>query len=190
MKTFLSLVIALGICAGPVLSQEALTGDEVEHFLNTLEKLGELPELQSEPPTQPSDMNAAELEARMKAPFSASLEEMRGHEQFGEGLAIMKSEGFEDETEWASVGDRVMHAYAALQMEGKEPDMDAQMAKAMKELEASDLPEEMKQKMRDAMTISKGMVESMADVPPGDIEAIRPFISRFESLARMPQGRQ
>jgi hypothetical protein len=79
-----------------------------------------------------------------------------------------------------------MYAYAALQMQGKRPDMDAQMAKALKELEASDLPEEMKKKMRDAMTVSKGMVETMDDVPQADIDAVRPHLERFESLSKMP----
>jgi hypothetical protein len=183
VKGTILILLALIVGTGTVQSQSPLTDSQVERFLNTLDKLNDLPELHAETVADPAQMDAEELERRMRSPFTSSLFEMRLQALFAEAVQMMQSEGFADEVEWARVGDRVMRAYTALKMEGAKPAIDEEMARALEQLEESELSDDMKQKMREVMTIAKEMAETTDEVPAGDIAALRPHVSRFEKIA-------
>jgi len=109
MRTRLPLFLAIVLTAGAVHAQGSLSSSQVERFLNTLEKLNELPE--TEENMAALEIDPEELQEKMTSPFTSSLPQMRDHEMYSHGLAIMKSEGFSDEVEWASVGDSMLRAY-------------------------------------------------------------------------------
>ena len=106
-----ALSLALLVPAGPGLSQ-GLTGNQVERFLNSIEKLNQIPETEEDLVTD-FDADPKALQEKMISPFTSSLPQMRTNKMYSKGIAIIKNEGFSSDVEWASVGDRTVRAYTA-----------------------------------------------------------------------------
>lgn len=106
----------------------------VGKFIETLSAMQTVSDKYGEP-TQFSDMSIQERLGSIEAPFSTAVERIQGYRGYDEMQDVIRTNGFDDTTQWALFGDRVMRAYAALKMAGQKPQFDAQMAKAMKEMQ-------------------------------------------------------
>ena len=120
--------------------------------------------------------------ARAQTPFSSAIGSIKGYEGYDEMLNVIDDNGFGDLTQWAAFGDRVMRAYGAEKMATEAPQVDAQMAEALKQLENSGLSEAQKKMMLEVMGSANHVMESFNDVPADDRAAVRPHINALDNM--------
>jgi hypothetical protein len=126
-----------------------------------------------------------ELLERAAVPLTSSLAAMRGNDGYEEMVATVKRHGFSSVEEWATIGDRSIRAYAALQMEDQAPKVEAQMKEMRENLAKSGMPPAQQEAMLQMMNSSAEVMNTFADVPAADKQAVKPFSAQFE---RMGQG--
>lgn len=119
---------------------------------------------------------------RAVAPLTSSLSSMRVHSGYDEMVAAVKRHGFDSVEEWATIGDRSIRAYAALQMETEAPELKAQMAEMKASLEKSGMPAAQQEAMLKMMDSSVEVMQAFADVSDADKKAVEPFAAQFEQL--------
>ncbi len=182
IRTVLLAVSAMVLSTG--VSAQNLTDGDVRGFLNSMKELEVLSKNYDEPVIADDVVSMEDAATRMMAPFSSGLEQMRGHAAYGQMLDIVRDNGFSGAEHWAGVGDRVMRAVLALTMEANMSGADAKIASALRELEASDLPEDQKTMMRNMMQTGNQMLQTFSDVPAADKAAVTPYLSEFENLGQ------
>ena len=133
-------------------------------------------------PTQISDMSIQESLGSIEAPFSTALESIQDYQGYDEMQEVIRTNGFDDTAQWALFGDRVMRAYAALKMADQKPQLDANMATAMKELEGSGMSDAQKKMIQEMMQSAGQVVNSFQNVPDADKDAVRPHLATLENL--------
>ena len=189
-----TVLIGLSMLAGISAAAESLTSDMVGRFIESMNGMQEIADRyedigESNDGFNPRAMDKAamdEIAQRAMTPFSSGLSEMQAHEGYGDLLDMIEEHGFDSAEQWAQVGDRVMRAYAALQMTAEMPNMNAEMAQAMKELESSGMSEEQKQMMRGMLQSSTQVVSAFNDVPEADKAAVKPHIAAIEAWGEGP----
>lgn len=100
---------------------------------------------------------------------------------------IVAKHGFGSLGGWGEIGDQVMQAYVALNMEGEDmagqrAEMDAARAEIMASTEMSAAQKKM---MLDMLGSAGAMAEQAGQADPDDVAAVRPHLGRME---RMYQG--
>ncbi|MBW2726593.1 MAG: hypothetical protein JRE71_19605 [Deltaproteobacteria bacterium] len=120
------------------------------------------------------------------APLTASLAGMRASAGYDEMVATVKRHGFSSVEEWATIGDRSIRAYAALQMDAEAPNIEAQMKEMRENLAKSGMPAQQQEAMLKMMSSSAEVLNTFADVPAADKKAIAPFAAQFEQLGQSP----
>lgn len=209
----LLLVVFLAFLAGSPAaagSSAALAAEDIQHFLDSMpdfERLGEKYADREKNERKAREEMAAERQRyasmapgqalagptpeqieRMKAPFSASLGEMRKSEGYDELVATVKRHGFDSVEQWAAVGDRSMRAYLAAKMETEMPKMDAQMEKLRGQLAQSGMSMDQQKAMMKMMDASSQTLSAFQDVPEADKSAIAPFVEQFDALSHDEKG--
>jgi hypothetical protein len=121
--------------------------------------------------------------ARVEAPISLSLPEMRASDGYGEMVAAVKRHGFRDVEDWAMIGDRAVRAYAAIQMEAEMPRINAQMKQMRENLAKSGMPAARQEAMLKMMQPGADAMKNLAEAPAEDKQAIKPFAAQFKKLA-------
>ena len=164
-------------------SAQALTDDEVLRFIASFQEMRTVAEqYQDSDQLVPGPASSDEARQRVESPFTSSLADMRKTDGFSDMLRVMKKHGFASEKNWAAIGDRVIRAYAAVRMDEQAPQLNKEMAEALKQLEESTMPEAQKEMMREMMRTSNQFLEVYADVPEADKNAVRPHIAALEAV--------
>lgn len=170
MRHLITLVLL--ILPAPLVFAQSLSDQQAEDFIGSLEEVNAYTESLGE------ELREGILEEDIMprlgepfAPFTRSTAYLREehadvHERMGE---IVEGHGFPSLEEWATTGDQVALAYMALRMEGQ--DMPAV---------TPDMLEQVPEAMRPQMESVLAMMETVRQVPPEDVEAIRPFAMRLE----------
>jgi len=114
-----------------------LTDDRVERFVDSWSDV-QMHEFE--------DVEQPDGELVPESPFSASLEEARGHEAYESLQQIAVDHGFSDAEEWALTGDHIFRAFLGMEMQDEDPT--AEMKQALEEIRQSPLPEEQKEQMK------------------------------------------
>lgn len=197
--TTLAFVLWGGLTAAE--SSAPLTQDNIQRFLQSMpdvEKLGEkyaddeangpLAAMASRE-QMTSQGGAAGMAApskeqleRATSPLTTSLPGMRASKGYAEMVALVKRHGFSSVEEWATIGDRSIRAYAALQMETETPKVKEQMEEMRANLAKSGMPAAQQEAMLKMMNSSAEVLNTFADVPAADKQAIKPFAAQFEQL--------
>lgn len=163
---------------------EPLTDAQVRNFIDTMEEMRALAE-------QHDDVLLSELENESggmpdqdwSRVFSSSLERAKGTGIYSDIEDIARANGFDNAEAYGRVGDKVFHAMMASEMGGKATEMQAEMAKAMEEIERNpNMSATQKKQMQDMMRGSMGMMESVTDAPEADIRTLRPHMNELRSV--------
>ncbi len=141
-----------------------LTDDRVERFVDSWIDVQSLEH-------EFEDIEQPDGELLLESPFSASLEEARGHEAYQRLQQIAVDHGFSDVEEWALTGDLIFRAF--LGKEVQDEDAAAEMKQALEEIRQSPLPEEQKEQMTRHIQEYLDFMERIQDVPAEDIETVR-----------------
>lgn len=161
---------------------ETLTDQTIRSFINSLEALqgmeGEFDEL-------PDDLATEEDTAKMpdlSRIFSSSVEQMNGHDLYNRLEEVVQQHGFSSPEQWGEIGDRIFHAWGALEMGKQSGDMNQEMARAMEEIDNNPhMSEAQKQQMREMMGGAMSAVEQTANAPEADKQAVRPHIEALRA---------
>lgn len=119
---------------------------------------------------------------RAATPFTSSLSEIRESKELDKMVALVKKHGFSGIEQWASVGDRAMRAYAALQMQSDLPKANKQIKEMRKQLAASGMPAAQQEAMLDMMTSSQKVMQQFSEVPDADKKAVEPHVKAFRKI--------
>jgi len=179
----LFLAAVLVVSAGaPARAQEgpALTAAYLDGFIGAmpeLEALGKELNLDEEL-VKPEIKPGGEIPTNPMTQAAAAIEK---HEAAPRFRAIITKHGFPDIMTWGHVGDRILHAYVSVKLEQENPDMDAEMKKAMAEIDDSDMPAEQKEAMKKMMASQMKMVGSMAKAPQGDKDVVKSKLKELDA---------
>ncbi|QSP95741.1 hypothetical protein LPB19_04830 [Marinobacter salinisoli] len=174
----LALVFTL---ASSLVRAEPLTDDTIQSFMQSLNDVKSI-EAELDELTKGIDKEAEMPD--FSRIFSASVENMEGEPAYDRLEEHVEEYGFDDLTEWSSIGDRIYQAWMAIEMEGQEPAEKEQMEQALAELEAAtQLTPEQKAQMRAMMENAVNAMESAKQAPAEDIEAVRPHVPALRSQA-------
>lgn len=179
-----ALALAVGIALAVPSAQASegghLTEGMVENFVDSMtavrqwadsqDDLDKLEDMEMEPGTD-----------AMTSPFSAAVTHMETHGRVGELESIVRDHGFDGMDEWGRVGDRVVRAFMAVEIEREHPEARAELEEARREIEDNpDIPEAQKEQLLEMLEASAGAMMSMIEeVPEADREALRPHLPRL-----------
>lgn len=162
---------------------ETLTDQTVRSFISSLEELQTMEDEFSELTEDFSDEEDAAEMPDMSRIFSSSVEEMKGHDMYNELEDLVQQYGFSSPEQWGEIGDRIFHAWGALEMGEQSGDMNQEMARAMEEIDNNPhMSEAQKQQMREMMGGAMSAVEQAANAPEGDKRAVRPHMEALRSV--------
>lgn len=161
---------------------EALTDQTIRSFISSLEALqgmeDDYDELADELANEKDDGEMPD----MSRIFSSSVEEMKGHDMYNKLEDVVQQHGFSSPEQWGEIGDRIFHAWGALEMGKQSGDMNQEMARAMEEIDNNPhMSEAQKQQMREMMGGAMSAVEQAANAPEADKQAVRPHIEALRA---------
>ena len=182
------LLLLFGAAAGTGLAQEGpLTKERVEAFLASMSDL-EAWEQEHEDEVEAFDWEPESLED-LASPFVSATEVMESQPWAGEVREVVRKHGFDDLKSWAVAGDRIFKAYLAVAMDNVDKSkMDSGMAEALRDIEASDLPEEKKAELREVLGAANEMSKMHSEVPEADKQAVMPFLEQLEHMGEDDWG--
>ncbi|EFI33154.1 conserved hypothetical protein [Desulfonatronospira thiodismutans ASO3-1] len=163
IKKFLLSIALVLLLLQPANAFE-LTDDRVERFVDSWSDVQSLEH-------EFEDIEQPDGEFVPESPFSASLEEVRGHEAYDRLQQIAVDHGFSDAQEWALTGDHIFRAFLGMEMQDEDPT--AEMKQALEEIRQSPLPEEQKEQITRHIQEQLDLFERIQDVPAEDIETVR-----------------
>lgn len=157
---------------------EALTDQTIRSFISSLEALQGMEDDYDELATEENDGEMPD----MSRIFSSSVEEMKGRDMYNELEDVVQQHGFSSPEQWGEIGDRIFHAWGALEMGKQSGDMNQEMARAMEEIDNNPhMSEAQKQQMREMMGGAMSAVEQAANAPEADKQAVRPHIEALRA---------
>lgn len=175
MPVMKSVAAAAALVMFLVFPVHALDGPTVDRWMDAMKELNEWGDRQ--PEAMDEDMTS------MDDPQNLDMQQLMADmaRQHSEVQAILRRHGFDDSNRWAEISGRIFSAFYALQMQAQSPEMQQQMAEALREIDQSPhLDEAQKAQMRAAMKQQMAiMAEAVPDVPEGDLQAVR---SREDAL--------
>lgn len=105
----------------------------------------------------------------------------RSQSDMDKAMAILRRHGFETVEAWTQVAQRVVNAYIAVKMADQQPDVEAEMARARAEIEASDMSPEQKQQMLAMMEQSMASMRSMSNASDEDVATVQRVLPELDA---------
>lgn len=178
----ISLSLLMSICFAPSAVANEFTAATVGKFIESLKSMNSISQKYGEPDQLGDISSLSEGLDKIQTPFSSAVTSLEGYAGYDEIQQVIAANGFSDISQWALFGDRVMQAYGALMVTDQQPEINAQMAQAMQELEGSGMSEAQKKMIADMMQSAGQVVSKFQDVPESDKAAVRPHLSALENL--------
>lgn len=150
-----------------------LDRDTVERWVASMEAFQEWSDGQRE--------EAAGAEGEEPDLATVMAEATRRQEEMEE---ILRDHGFNDMDDWHRTGSRISDAWFILQVEESAPEREQQLEEALGQIDENPyLDEEQRRTLREQIVQAHSALdERHADLPPGDLEAVRaarPALERF-----------
>lgn len=118
--------------------------------------------------------------------FSSAMKDIKGHKFYNELTGVLKKNGFSDPNEWAQLGDRIMAATMAVEMEKHEANSGqtrAQMKQAMDAIMNNpNMTAEQKTQMQQMMGMGNQMLDVADKVPAADKDVIKRNASQIKTV--------
>lgn len=170
----LSVILLLG--AGALQAQPALTEAQVRGFIASLPDVTPLGGRYLR-----LDPAAAVLNLRqVPRPMARAVDRMIGHDVYADMRDVVGFHGFTSPEAWAQVGDRVLHAFVALQLEGEEARLRREMRAALRQIDANpELSPDQRRVMKEIMADALGGMQIVMQATPADMAAVRPHQQRL-----------
>ncbi|MCL7942525.1 hypothetical protein [Marinobacter sp. ATCH36] len=167
---------------------ETLTDQTVRSFISSLE---DLQTMEDEFEDLTEDLSAEEEAAEMpdmSRIFSSSVEQMKGHDMYNQLEDVVQQHGFSSPEQWGQIGDRIFHAWSALEMGQQSGQVNQEMARAMEEIDNNpNMSEAQKQQMREMMGGAMSAFEQAASAPEADKQAVQPHMEALRAATGAEQ---
>lgn len=163
---------------------ETLTDQTIRSFISTLETLRGM---EHEFDDITYDRSAENSEGVAQMPdlsrmLSSSVEQMKGHDAYNKLEDVVEQNGFASAEQWSQTGDRIFHAWSALEMGQQSGNMNQEMARAMEEINSNpNMSEAQKQQMRKMMGGAMSAMETASNAPEADKRAVRPHLDALRT---------
>lgn len=175
MRLIATLLLSLTLSL-PALALE-LTDQNVQKWINSYSAVVEWSQTQDKKDLEFLEQKQSEQTPKFDALFSNAIKDMKGHKIYNDFSGVLKKNGFSDTGEWAQLGDRIMAATMAVEIEKHEASSGqhrAQMKQAMDGLMNNpNLSAEQKAQMQQMMGMSTQVLDVADKVPAKDKEVIR-----------------
>jgi len=98
--------------------------------------------------------------------------------------SMIRERGFDSAEQWGNVSARITMGMVSLEMGEQQPQMNAEMAQAMREMESNpNVPPQMREMMRQQMQQAMGGVERMTEgVREDDLPALRQMRDELQAI--------
>lgn len=182
MRHFISALFALALSL-PAFAAE-LTDKSVQQWIQSYSNVMEWAKTQDQKELDFLEEQQSERTPDLSNLFTSALKDMKGHKLYDGLSAVIKKSGYSDPAEWAQLGDRIMAATMAVEMEKHEAtsaQTRAQMKQAMDALMANpNMTAEQKAQMQQMMGMGNQMLDVADKVPAAD----KAVVKRNESLIK------
>lgn len=168
---------------------DSLSNNTITGFISSLHELSTL-EDEFEALTDDLD-NSDEFNENVEMPdfkhvLSGALAEMKDQSVYAKLNKVVKSHGFSNTDQWAQAGDRIFHAWMALEMESQNPEMNQEMKKALAQLDHNpDIPAAQKEQIKAMMGAVSSSMTQANSAPTADMDAVRPHIGALRAATEM-----
>lgn len=191
---YLTIFFSYFFVLNTAIAQNVLNETEIEKYLATLAKLQTLNVIEPEDDdsTGFADGQSQNDELVSYTPISDNLERMRNHSTFDSFSEIVIKAGFENPSQWAEVGDKIMLAYNAYfltnPVDSNAPtleEMKQDLSEQQKSVNANQfITPEHKKLLLNKIENSMAMLNDPNYIANENISIIRPFIGRLNSYLR------
>ncbi|OEY66228.1 hypothetical protein [Marinobacter sp. X15-166B] len=162
---------------------DTLSDRTITNFIASLEELSTM-EDEFEALTEDLDASeAADLSMPdMEHVFSKSLQSIKGHSVYDKLAGVVKRHGFANPDQWAQTGDRIFHAWMALEMENQDPRMAQEMENALAELDNNpNLTAAQKEQFKAMMGGAMSAMAQAGNAPADDVRAVKPHLEALRA---------
>ncbi len=169
-STICVLVLGLAL-ASTALAQAALDRDTISRWIDAARDLHAWAE------TQEEDYQDEDLLDSDGLPSFGDIERVYSdmYSRDGDIRSMIRQRGFRSAEEWGNISARITMGMVSLEMGDVQPEMDAEMARAMREMENNpNVPPQMREMMQQQMQQAMGGVQRMTEgVREDDLPALR-----------------
>lgn len=184
MRLFATLLLSL-VLALPAFALE-LTDKNVQQWMQSYTAIVEWSQTQDKKDLAFLEQEHSQNIPKMESLFSDAILQMKGHKIYKDFAAVLKKSGFSDAQEWAQLGDRIMVASMAVELEKQSAvnsQQRAQMKQAMDALMNNpNLSAEQKAQMQQMMGMTTQVLEATDKAPAKDKEVMRRHIDEMKAL--------
>ncbi|MFA5701866.1 MAG: hypothetical protein WC913_11380, partial [Desulfuromonas sp.] len=107
--------------------------------------------------------------------LSAALEDMQGHPAYNKLAEVVKRHGFSSAEQWTQAGDRIFHAWMALEMGTQGAEINQEIKNALAALDSNpDLSPAQKEQMKAMMGGAMAAMQQASSAPKADMNAVKP----------------
>jgi hypothetical protein len=161
---------------------ETLTDDKIRSFISSLEALQGMEDEYDDLPDGLAPEEGDTGIPDMSRIFSSSVEQMKGHDMYNQLSDVVQQHGFSNPQQWGETGDRIFHAWSALEMGQQSGQINQEMAKAMEEINNNpNMSAAQKQQMRKMMGGAMSVMDNAASAPEADKRAVKPHMDALRS---------
>lgn len=114
--------------------------------------------------------------------LSAALEEMQGHPAYNKLAGVVKRHGFSSAEQWTQAGDRIFHAWMALEMDTQGAAINQEIKNALTALNSnSDLSPAQKEQMKAMLGGAAAAMQQVSSAPKADMHAVKPHVNALRA---------
>ncbi|MFA5627428.1 MAG: hypothetical protein WCX90_10730 [Thiohalomonadaceae bacterium] len=115
--------------------------------------------------------------------ISGGLKDMKGHSDYDKLAKVVKRHGFRNPEQWAQTGDRIFHAWMALEMDTQSAEVSQEMKKALVELDNNpDMTPAQKEQMKAMMGGVMSTMKQAINAPKADMNSVRPHMNALRAV--------
>jgi len=169
-----SAIVLLLLIASFANAGQALTGKQVQQWLNSIDAIQQWAEkqegLDDKMPENTNEMFSAEaMVAQLKA---AGL--------YNDAKNIIQDNGFDSPEQWADIQMKIIKAMISLEMDKENVNAKEIQAQLDQIKNNPSIPAEQKEMMINMMQSSMSMMEQMSNAPEADKAALKPFLPQIK----------
>lgn len=164
----------------PLTFSQSLSESDVQAFIRSMQAMQPLQDkYQDVFDAEDNDSDNIDFSRLM----SDGIRRMKGHPAYNEVESLVKQQGFSNIENWASIGDKVVQAWFALEMGAQSPQIQAEMNAAMAEIENNpNMSEAQKAQMRAMMQQGMSAMATGASAPEANKNAVRPYMDQLKAV--------
>lgn len=169
-----SLVLVASLWAAPA----PLKDKDIRNFIAVLDELesmeGEFDELLPE-----------EEDDDVTHTISSSLSHIKENPAlYGRLVNLLQDHGFQTAEAWASIGDRIIHAWISLEIKEAGEESQQNIQAALAEIDANTaLSEEQKVLMKQNISAMIGSIQQAQNAPEADVKAVAPYLDDLRKIS-------